>query len=210
MFGMATVYAATNRYIDQVKKAYEEFSRCKEHQEAHPTSQDAKKQLAIAQVTLDEVVSFARQQFQMETDDGISAMRKYNKARKVEEPTIGQINILTALKMIPHPSDEFLYGVVNTLKGNRLCLMALDAIVRAAWADDPDHECKRYSDMLKPEMTIKAADEAITKLKKFCDKLVREDIGNIAGKTPYANAESMVISELNVDPEAFFAVVTAW
>ena len=208
MTGIGIVYAATNRMIDQIRVAYEEYLRHKEHLDMHPASQDAKRQFAVAKVTFNEVVDDARQRFQIDTDDGIAQMRVKNKRRVEDEPTTGQINVLSALKLIPHPSDELLYSVANVLKDNRLCLMALDAIVRAAWADDPGHECKRYSDMLKPEMTIKAADEAVTKLKKFCDQLVREEPEKVAGVTVYAGVNDLIVRELNIEPEPFMKAVS--
>lgn len=208
MDGIGTVFAALNRMIGQVKEAYDAYSQSAENLKAHPASQDAKKRLAIAQVMLDEALESARSQFILNVDDGIDRMRITNKNRRVDEPTTGQINILMALKEIPHPADEFLYAVANTLRGNRMCLMAMDAIVRATWADVPDHECKKYSDMLKPVLSIQAADDAITKLKKLCDKVTKEDAATVAERLPYASAEDLVIRELNIDPAMFSEAVT--
>ena len=208
MDGIGTVFAALNRMIGQVKEAYDAYSQSAENLAAHPASQDAKKRVAIAKVMLDEAVDAARNQFILNADDGIGRMRLKNKHRLVDEPTTAQLNILAALKEIPHPSDEFLYAVANTIRGNRLCLMAMDAIVRAAWADVPDHECRTYSDMLKPVLSIQAADDAITKLKKLCDKMAKEDAETVAERLPYVSTDDMIIRELNIDPAMFSEAVT--
>jgi len=208
MNGMSTVYAALNRLIDQVKEAYEAYRQSADDLAAHPASQDAKKRHAIAQVMLEEAIDSARSQFILNVDDGIGQMRAVNKGRRVDEPTTGEINILMALKEIPHPGDEFLYSVANTLRGNRMCLMAMDAIVRAAWADVPEHECKTYSDMLKPVMSIQAANEAIDKLRRLCDKIMKEDAETVAQRLPYASGDDLVIRELNVDPIMFNEAVS--
>lgn len=208
MTGIGMVYAAINRIIDMMQMAYADYKQAADHLSEHPASLDAKRACAVAQVVLEEELGNERTRFSDSTASGIAMMSRKNKARIVDEPSNAEINILTALSMIRHPSDEFLYSVANTLKGNRMSLMAMDAIVRAAWADVPDHKCETYSDMLKPVMSIQEADEAIAKIKKLCDKIKKEDATEIVKRQKYANMNDLIVREVGVDPDMFTEAVS--
>lgn len=208
MTGIGMVFSAFNTMIERIRIAYQEYNRSEEDLKQFPGSMRAKQQHAVAQVVFSEEAAGAVRMFSERSVEGIRAMRRQNKNRRVDEPSMGELNILSALRMIPHPSDEFLDAVANTIKGNRLALMAMDAIVRAAWADEPDHVCKTYSDMLKPVMSIAEADEAITKLQKFCEKLEKKSPEELAAHNTFANSNDLIVSVLNVDPESFAQAVS--
>lgn len=104
--------------------------------------------------------TFAKSDFVEKYKEALAAMRKKNHTRTMEPPTVGQMNILTALGMIPSVPERVLKYAAESMNGNAISLYALNAIARKNKLPQVD--------IFLP-MSEEEADNALDTLEKYCE-----------------------------------------